>query len=119
MVHVVESVVNALDASQGQCMSLPHQPKAALMILRGAWRSEPGGGSLIALPLETARSLCAGGLVGCRFLAAAGGRHGLFHEADFIRRQAIEAVNPLVNFALPGRRVRGSVCLLGFQDAVH
>ena len=30
----------------------------------------------------------------------AGRRRGLFHEADFVRRQAVEAIDPRVDFLL-------------------
>jgi hypothetical protein len=41
-----------------------------------------------------------GGRVGRGFRAAAGRRRGLLHKADFVRRQAVEVIDPLVDFAL-------------------
>jgi len=70
-------------------------------------------------PLEAVRSLCERRGVERGFRAVAGRRHGRFHEADFVRCQAIEAIDPFVDFPLQARSVCGGVRLLGFQDAVH
>jgi len=70
-------------------------------------------------PPEAVQPLRERGRVGRGFRAAAGRRRRLFHEADFIRRQAIEGIDLRVHLPLQARSVCGGVRLLGFQDAVH
>ena len=52
-----------------------------------------------APPPEAARPLRKRGRGGRGFRAAAGQRRGLFHEADFVRRQAVEGSNASVKSA--------------------
>ena len=53
-----------------------------------------------APPLEAVRPLRERGRVGRGFRAADGRRRGPFRVADFVRRQAIEAIDLLIDFPL-------------------
>ena len=48
----------------------------------------------------------------------AGSWGGALHDGDFLRRQAVERINLLVDLALQGARVGGGVRLLGSNDAL-